>query len=603
MVYCSSSIIKLNMAKRIHDVVQRFASGTTIHGVPKLIRAQTIPGKIFWSLICLAALGVFIFELALLLQKFFGYPKSVDVKVVQEPVAFPSVTVCSVHAMDPFVIHKIYKLRQEQMEHRMRRKPWVISKNVSDFEKWYFDTFLKKSMSYVLEPSYLEGLIDRHDLKTEFFPSLSSRLTLAANLNKSITFPGVEPAELIAFCRYARQECSFEHFKTVFDPYYFNCFTFNASVIAGSLKTLAEGIENALSIVMYIPKLHNEIKIGTKVKLPGIVEHDIRDPLAGSGGVRVVIHPPDTQPHPATEGFDIMPGYSVSIGVKTTENTRLGRPYGNCTETTKGVFSDKASYRYTMTSCRKKCLQNLLSREVKDGCGCLDVVLPTFPEVNGVDFCAKFDDIPRKCIFGPFARRNESCKELKARWLKRMICMRDIETSGSHEHIAITENCNCHPPCKDLSYEFFYSNSLWPGQQHKQDVYRDLFISRRFERRFQEGQRTYYFGAENAQALNVTEQEKTVDRFARLNVYLYDTNVVKITETKDYTGIQLISDVGGQLGLWLGISIITLTEVFELIADIVHLCLKRKRKQSIREGNCTPAEITALNRRNGSTTV
>jgi len=40
--------------------------------------------------------------------------------------------------------------------------------------------------------------------------------------------------------------------------------------------------------------------------------------MASSEGVRVVIHPPDTEPYPHTEGFDVPPGYSATFGVKVS---------------------------------------------------------------------------------------------------------------------------------------------------------------------------------------------------------------------------------------------------------------------------------------------
>ena len=41
--------------------------------------------------------------------------------------------------------------------------------------------------------------------------------------------------------------------------------------------------------------------------IPGT--HDNLSPIASSEGVRVVIHPPGTEPYPHTEGFDVPPGY------------------------------------------------------------------------------------------------------------------------------------------------------------------------------------------------------------------------------------------------------------------------------------------------------
>jgi len=44
--------------------------------------------------------------------------------------------------------------------------------------------------------------------------------------------------------------------------------------------------------------------------------HEYMSPMSSSEGVRVVIHPPDTEPYPHTEGFDVPPGYSATFGVK-----------------------------------------------------------------------------------------------------------------------------------------------------------------------------------------------------------------------------------------------------------------------------------------------
>jgi len=46
--------------------------------------------------------------------------------------------------------------------------------------------------------------------------------------------------------------------------------------------------------------------------------------------------------------------------------------------------------------------------------------------------------------------------------------------------------------------------------------------------------------------------------FARLNVYVADGNVLQTEEQEDYVTTQLLADIGGQLGLWVGVSVITL---------------------------------------------
>ena len=73
-------------------------------------------------------------------------------------------------------------------------------------------------------------------------------------------------------------------------------------------------------------------------------------------------------------------------------------------------------------------------------------------------------------------------------------------------------------------------------------------------------------------------REASLKNFARLNVYIADGNVVKTEESPDYTGSDVISDIGGQLGLWVGISVITLAEVLALIGDILSYLVGRCHK-------------------------
>jgi len=47
-------------------------------------------------------------------------------------------------------------------------------------------------------------------------------------------------------------------------------------------------------------------------------------------------------------------------------------------------------------------------------------------------------------------------------------------------------------------------------------------------------------------------------------------NVLQTEEQEDYMTTQLLADIGGQLGLWVGVSVITLAELLELLIDFVH---------------------------------
>ncbi|XP_059169932.1 acid-sensing ion channel 1C-like [Physella acuta] len=67
--------------------------------------------------------------------------------------------------------------------------------------------------------------------------------------------------------------------------------------------------------------------------------------------------------------------------------------------------------------------------------------------------------------------------------------------------------------------------------------------------------------------------------FLKLNIYFEDLNYERISEQPDYEIIQMFSDVGGTIGLWIGLSLLSLFELLHLIVDVVvlvatHMCRK-----------------------------
>ena len=50
------------------------------------------------------------------------------------------------------------------------------------------------------------------------------------------------------------------------------------------------------------------------------------------------------------------------------------------------------------------------------------------------------------------------------------------------------------------------------------------------------------------------------------------------TESEDYDISTLVSDIGGQLATWIGMSVITAAEVIELVAQVAARYVEQKRK-------------------------
>ncbi|KFD67677.1 hypothetical protein M514_08530 [Trichuris suis] len=85
----------------------------------------------------------------------------------------------------------------------------------------------------------------------------------------------------------------------------------------------------------------------------------------------------------------------------------------------------------------------------------------------------------------------------------------------------------------------------------------------------------------------VEEREKTIYRkcTARrknalsLEIYFEQLNYEVLKEMQAYQWVNLMADFGGQLGLWMGVSVITIIEVLVLVYEFLKLCCARRKEK------------------------
>ena len=550
-------------------VLEEFANHTTMHGVPKVIHARSVVSRVLWALICVVAGGLFCIQTTEVLTAYFSYPKKVTVEVVPTPVPFPHISMCNMRHLDFFILNILN--RKFLDDHR----PLSHINSTHPFIRQYMKVVAKYGALFY---KY------QNDYPVEF-QEIFSRTTFSANIPEDImSMAGIQLEELIVSCHFGWHGCNISRdFSQFFDPYYYNCYTYKAQGVVDSNGHMAhpassEGIENGWSAILFsgsgVLDKNKEVRV-----LPGL--HETRSAVSDSEGVRVVIHPPDTQPFPFTEGYDVPPGFSASFGIHPRRMIRIGNPYGNCSHS--NPFGGKWS-QYRSMECQKMCLQSY----VIEYCNCSDSLLPS---LNGVSSksCRSSEDFPDSCTHNA----TKECLEKLLEVYARIQCARRIRVQAARNN-TLVEQCKCHPPCEEVYYDVTYSLSKWPAAGYEGDaVYLDVFHIEDF---------TYRFRHNNIEGENVTRleqlehyfnestREKSMEDFARLNVYIADSNVVKTEESPEITPTQLVSDIGGQMGLWVGISIITLTEVLELIGDVIRMiCLsKMRRKQAPGNGTAQP---------------
>ncbi|KAF2354278.1 Ets domain [Trinorchestia longiramus] len=235
--------------------------------------------------------------------------------------------------------------------------------------------------------------------------------------------------------------------------------------------------------------------------------------LSPKSGVRVVLHQPWEAPFPANQGFDVAPGMSHSIAVKRKVMQRIGPPHGNCKN------SNDKEFDYTEILCKQLCFE----REVRRKCQCF------YNEGHAYDALNREEEFAGKTfnMCDAFAPVHGACL-------------------AAVSYISTTDvmNCNCHPPCTEVKYSALASSTA---------VNKEFLTTVQNVKRIPMG--VDLCGEENS----------TV----RLHIYMESNSYEEVKESPAYTWTTLISNMGGNMGLFIGMSLVSGFELLDYLFDVL----------------------------------
>uniref|UniRef100_A0A7E4VU26 Degenerin unc-8 n=1 Tax=Panagrellus redivivus TaxID=6233 RepID=A0A7E4VU26_PANRE len=242
-------------------------------------------------------------------------------------------------------------------------------------------------------------------------------------------------------------------------------------------------------------------------------------PTTEAMGVRIVIHDQTELPFPEAFGYSAPVGALSSFGLSMREVKRLSAPYGDCVTDNEPLPSNYIypKYTYEPEGCYKSCYQQRIIRR----CGCADPRYPTAD--NETELCDSLDTGERNCLI------SEAIKFTKK------------------------NTCQCKHRCSRNVYSTTYSSA-----KIAQGAFRNNCKGKNKDGCFE-------YDGNNA---------------AMFEIYYEQMNYEKLTERESYLFVNLISDIGGQAGLWLGASVLTLIEVVMFVLRLLFRCRHNKNDKS-----------------------
>ena len=355
--------------------------------------------------------------------------------------------------------------------------------------------------------------------------------------------PGFE--DFVLSCRFVSNNCTnMSYFKVVYDLNYNKCFQFSFGNITSEWATAGYGSNMGLNLVLYLD---------TESSFNSTHEYSYLFPQRNSIGGQASISYPDTLISPSEHGWNLMPGYASSISMVASDIQRLPSPYSTCTDQEKSAFYDQG---YSLYACESEHLQN----EMMKTCGCVSCFRPVpVSLMSTVNFCGRLD------------LNNITDSE------QRHICERTllIDSSKSNESLS-----GCVAPCTETIYAGSLSQSLWPGPSYVDDFYHEYVTMHPNKVNLKA-----YKALNKEMTSKTTTRERKMElihqNFLRLNVYYSSDQVQVIKQQASYGLADLMSDIGGTLGLWAGFSLITILEFLRfLLALTMQLMSPRKQRQT-----------------------
>ncbi|KAL5016193.1 hypothetical protein ScPMuIL_005782 [Solemya velum] len=270
--------------------------------------------------------------------------------------------------------------------------------------------------------------------------------------------------------------------------------------------------------------------------------HEYIDGVTTGFGARLAIHDRNTVPFPADDGLFVSANSETHVGLRMVQVTRLGQPWGSCESGAE--FRSSYNLTYSRQACSVLCEQK---KAIKD-CGC-------FQQVS--------DEINRLLDRGDA----EPC-----RTKENVVCLQKVLNS---------KGCACLNPCSEEDYPQAISSRQWPTEKYATLLKHTICQKK---------------PAKCANISEYVDSWQLSSNFLKLAIYYEDLNNEIITEEEEISTSQFLSDVGGALGLWIGLSVLSIFEVFqfgaEIIAYLVWKCGNNENQSDRRSGRNRNHELS-----------
>lgn len=129
---------------------------------------------------------------------------------------------------------------------------------------------------------------------------------------------------------------------------------------------------------------------------------------------------------------------------------------------------------------------------------------------------------------------------------------------------------SCPLECESVNYNLFASSADYPSLVYAQVLVDNPVIQARYD---------------DLSKLNYDSLKRTI---MRVSIFYDDLGFVQYEETAKTDVVELVSNIGGTLGLFLGMSFLSFVEVFDILLQI---CFKKRKESNSKTKKISPSNF------------
>uniref|UniRef100_A0A8D0GYH0 Sodium channel epithelial 1 subunit gamma n=1 Tax=Sphenodon punctatus TaxID=8508 RepID=A0A8D0GYH0_SPHPU len=534
-------------APTLRELMNWYCMNTNTHGCRRIVVSRGRLRRFIWILLTLTAVGLILWYCALLLMTY--YTSSVSVTVQFHKLPFPAVTICNINpykysSMKQYLseldketknaLESLYGFSEEKPRERRAANSWN-----TELRRLIQQTPLLKINDLVNQSATEISSGHKRKIQGRIFHKGSAMVNIG------------DPQDIVGFqlcdpnnssdCAVYTFSSGVNAIQEWYKLHYMNIMAqipLETKVEMGySAKDLLlscffDGIScDSRNFTRFHHPLHgncytfnsgenglilNTSTGGSEYGLQVVLyieESDYNPFLVTSTGAKIIVHHQDEYPFIEDIGTEIETAVATSIGMHFTKSERLSQPYSDCTKTGADVPVDNL---YNKTYSLQICLHSCFQKAMVRRCNCAQYAQPL---PAGAEYC-DYKKYPN--------------------W---MYCYYKL-----HEEF-VKEKLNCQQICKEACSlkEWTLTTSLaqWPSTV--------------------------------SEVRSWLQSNRPGNDLANLVVFYKDLNERLISEVPANTIVTLLSNFGGQLGLWMSCSVVCVIEIFEVfVIDTISIILRRR---------------------------